>query len=349
MKKCIVDFIGKKTNTILVGVALVVTILAKENHFGWLVSILVTHSIMSNNYRQTLGLFRIPGGNTSLAVIWMFFGVIFVTTMLISWIIFDGEIHYGLLNNIEYVNISSSFYFILVPILLKVLTKFNIPISATLLIIPLFSTSSTVRLIIKKTLVSYSLPFVVSFLTWSIICKCFKHLVKINGIDEQINKVWYAGMYVSTGVLWSVWNIINMCNFVIFVSRKFDLYNLFLFGAAGVLLLYTVLKDNEGKIQIKSENVSVANNVKSAVIFNILFTAALSYLQFFSKVPLITILVFLGLLDGKELSTICFRRTLFLKSSLKISLIKIAKGLSSVTMGIIISLAFVEIIGLFPV
>jgi hypothetical protein len=340
IKKIIIDFLSEDVNVFLVTILLVGTIFSGGNYFNWFVAISTMYAIMNNNCIQTLGFFIASNKNSNKLVIWLFFSAIFILTMLISWFIYDGEIHYDLLSLIKY-NKNTSILIILVPILLNLLTKYGIPVSATFLIIPLFGTKNLIHSMIVKTSVSYFLSFVISFSIWYNVYKKYKTFIRE---DKKINKMWNAGLYALTGMLWFAWSVMSICNFVIFIDRKFSIYQLILFSGISACLMFIVLSKNNGNINKIVEEKIDAGNIKSTTIFNFIFSFMLLYLQFFSKVPLTTTWVFLGLISGRELSIAYTNDNFFSGKNIKTSLEKIVKDLCKAVIGIVCSLIFVKLI-----
>ena len=270
MKKIIFN----KKNLALFLLLLAIFLLGNGNIFAWIITSLVTYNVVFNNSIQTIGLFIASNKNKGIFYNLLFFSSIFVFTVLLSWFLTDREVHYHLLDTINYSRIGLQF--LLLPILLSFLTKKQVPLSATFLIIPLFADSSTISSMVNKTTVSYFLSLIGSLIIYKFLYTKYKNLL----VDEKSDtgKIWIVAEYVSTGILWFSWLTVSLCNFVIFLPRKFDIIDLILFSIVGIITLYCILISNGGEIQKIIDQKSDVKNIKTTVIFNSLFAFALLFI-----------------------------------------------------------------------
>ena len=335
MKKIVFN----KKNIALLFALLAILLLGGGYKFEWLILALVTYNVIFNNSVQTMGLFMASGKNKYIIVNTLFFLVIFVFTVLLSWFITNGEVHYHLLDNITfYDNIGPQF--LLLPILLSFLTKKRIPVSATFLIIPLFATRDTVETMINKTTVSYFLSFVFSFIIYNYLYK--KHKSLMNNEKEDTSKIWIVAEYISTGILWFSWLIVSLCNFVVFVPRNFSVENIILLSIVVAVTIYCVLISKGGEIQKIVDQKSDVKNIKTTVIFNSLFSLMLIFIQHIDNIPVTSTWMFLGILAGRELSISTNNKNMA-GAKYRLCLARIWKDLSSAIIGVIISLVFVQL------
>ena len=334
MKKIIFN----KKNLALFLLLLAIFLLGNGNIFAWIITSLVTYNVVFNNSIQTIGLFIASNKNKGIFYNLLFFSSIFVFTVLLSWFLTDREVHYHLLDTINYSRIGLQF--LLLPILLSFLTKKQVPLSATFLIIPLFADSSTISSMVNKTTVSYFLSLIGSLIIYKFLYTKYKNLL----VDEKSDtgKIWIVAEYVSTGILWFSWLTVSLCNFVIFLPRKFDIIDLILFSIVGIITLYCILISNGGEIQKIIDQKSDVKNIKTTVIFNSLFAFALLFIQHMDNIPITSTWMFLGILAGRELAISVTTKRLA-GEKYRLCLAKIWKDLRLAIIGIVLSLLFVRI------
>lgn len=318
-----------------------VVIFGRNNIFSWLIVAFTTYNIMFNNSIQTIGLFIASNGDKKTIPNLIFFSSIFVLSILVSWFLTSKEVHYHLLDSINYEEDYINVLFIFLPILLYFFTKKRIPVSATFLVIPLFANKNTIESMINKTSVSYFLSLITSLVVYNLLYKKYKNV--ISNEKENTSKTWLMAEYVSTGVLWFSWLTVSLCNFVVFLPREFLIYDLLLLSIIGIITIYCILVSNGGEIQKIITQKSDVKNIKTAVIFNTLFSFMLLFIQHINNVPITSTWMFLGVLAGREIAISL--NTFHLNGALKYKncLLKIWRDLSSAILGIILSLIFVYI------
>lgn len=328
-------------NKIILFLLLTISILfvAQGDYFAWILTILTTYHIMANNAVQIIGMFVASNDKKDKLKIWLLLSVIFVLTVLISWLFFDKQLHFSLLNSIQY-NENLSILLIFLPIILYFFTKKNIPISATFLIIPIFSNNNTLQSMVVKTLISYFLSFTISFIFWYFLYIKYKNFIDI---EKNNNKNrWIIIEYLSTAMLLGIWLVTSTCTFTIFLPRVFTIKYLILFIIVGIFSILVILYNDNTTIKKIIGNKSDIN-YKSGAIFNILFAMIMLSVQYISKIPITSTWVFLGVLAGRELAIAVSKKN---NNSLNIiqSLKNDLSDLYSAILGIIFSLVFVKIL-----
>lgn len=328
-------------NKIILFLLLTILILfvAQGDYFAWILTILTTYHIMANNAVQIIGMFVASNDKKDKLKIWLLLSFIFVLTVLISWLFFDKQLHFSLLNSIQY-NENLSILLIFLPIILYFFTKKNIPISATFLIIPIFSNNNTLQSMVVKTLISYFLSFTISFIFWYFLYIKYKNFIDI---EKNNNKNrWIIIEYLSTAMLLGIWLVTSTCTFTIFLPRVFTIKYLILFIIVGIFSILVILYNDNTTIKKIIGNKSDIN-YKSGAIFNILFAMIMLSVQYISKIPITSTWVFLGVLAGRELAIAGSKKN---NNSLNIiqSLKNDLSDLYSAILGIIFSLVFVKIL-----
>lgn len=335
------DLSKKKANLIYVFTiaAICACFSGKTSYFNWFVMTMIMYNVIANNFVQTIGTFVSSSKNISKINIFLYLTVVFIVNVLFAWKSYDGRIHRGFLEGIEYKD-AISYSVLLVPIILNLLTSFRIPISTTFLTIPLFSKSNNLTNIISKAFSGYFVSFLISFVIWNLIYEKFKKHLKSNNND----KFWKVVQYISIGVLWYSWLSTCMSSFLVFLPRKFNIRHLILFLFIGILLLIVIMKDGIGNMEEIVEEKSDVKNLRSSVIFNITYSILLLVFKFNDRINVTTTWLFLGLLDGRELSITNSKATAMSGNSYKACLKKIFKDLYLGIIGILVSLVFSSII-----
>ena len=330
--------IFNKKNLALFLLFLLVFLLGTNHIFAWIITSLVTYNVIFNNSIQTIGLFIASNKNKGIFYNLLFFSSIFIFAVLLSWFLTEREVHYHLLDSIDYSEIELQF--LLLPILISFLTKKQVPLSATFLIIPLFANSSTISSMINKTTVSYFLSLIGSLVIYKFLYTKYKNLLSDEKTDT--GKIWIVAEYVSTGILWFSWLTVSLCNFVIFLPRKFDITDIVLLSSIGIVTIYCILISNGGEIQKIIDQKSDVKNIKTTVIFNSLFAFTLLFIQHLDNIPITSTWMFLGVLAGRELAISVTTKRLA-GEKYRLCLAKIWKDLRLAIIGIILSLLFVRV------
>ena len=289
-----------KKNIALLLMFLFVVILGRDNLLSWIVVALTTYNIIFNNSIQTIGLFISSNKENNILHTLLFFGSIFVFSVVLSWFLTSGGVHYHLLDTIDYKENHINILFIFLPLMLYFFTKKRIPVSATFLVIPLFANKDTIENMINKTSVSYLLSFIVSLMVYNFLYKKYKDI--ISNEKENTSTTWIVAEYISTGVLWFSWLTISLCNFVVFLPRNFYFKDILLLSLIGIITIYCILISRGGEMQKIITQKSDVKNIKTTVIFNTLFSFMLLFIQHINTIPVTSTWMFLGILAGREIA-----------------------------------------------
>lgn len=311
----------------------------KTSYFNWFVMTTIMYNVIANNFVQTVGTFVTSSKNISKLNLFLYLAIIFIFNVLLAWKSYDGRIHRGFLEEIEYKD-SIRYSALLIPIILNLLTRFRIPISTTFLTLPLFSKTYNLTNIISKAFSGYFVSFIISFIIWNLVYEKYKKHLKSNDNYE----FWKAIQYISIGVLWYSWLSTCMSSFLVFLPRKFNIRHLILFLFIGILLLVIIAKNGICNMEEIVEEKSDLKNIRSSVIFNITYSILLLVFKFNDRINITTTWLFLGLLDGRELSITNSKATAMSGNSYKTCLKKIFRDLYLSIIGIFVSLIFSNII-----
>lgn len=339
----ILDFmIQEKTFLALVIVGIILAgIFTGNTQAGmWLGFFFAAYATVANDSIQSLGTFIESNRKKRWWVLWLFIGGIFLLTVTFSWVHFDGDVTYQRLlkpdGSTNYPHPTSfSFFQIIAPLVLLILTRLRMPVSTTFLILSVFSAdTSGITSIVWKSWSGYVMAFILSFLVWyfsyKIISKFFK--------SRKFHKSWTTIQWIVSGTLWAVWVMQDGANIAVFLPRQLDLVQFIIFALTiflGLGLLFYLRGD---KIQkVVSEKIRISD-VRAATLVDLTYVILLIYKLFISTVPMSTTWVFLGIIGGREIAISLSRKKKGKKHRKKAGRM-IFKDFSYAMIGLAVSLA----------
>jgi len=270
----------------------------------WLGFIFAAYATVANDSIQSLGTFIESNRNKKWWVLWLYIGGIFLVTVLFSYLYFDGDVTYQRLlkadGSTNYPHpVNFSFFQIIAPLLLLILTRLRMPVSTTFLILSVFSAdTSGITSVIWKSWTGYILAFILSFLVWYLSYKAISKFFK----SRKFHNSWTAVQWIVSGTLWAVWVMQDGANIAVFLPRQLNLFQFSIFALSiflGLGLLFYLRGD---KIQrVVSEKIRISD-VRAATLVDLTYVILLIYKLFISTVPMSTTWVFLGIIGGREIA-----------------------------------------------
>lgn len=322
-----------------------IIIFVKNNIFQWLTVVLVIFSIMSNDSIQTIGTYLATHENEKWYKLFFLIGSMFTFVIVTSWILYKGELHFGILNKIHYEEEFNISYF-LAPLFLLLLNTNGIPSSSTFLILSLFSNGSNIFSMLSKTIFSYVVSFTFACYVWYVVLKKFKHLVFK---EHNYSNLWEAIQKITTFVLICTWLMSNLANMVVFLPRTLCIHTLCLFLFIFLYILIIILRNKGGRLQEIINKKHDAKNVKVSIITNLNYSIILIFFKYVSNIPISTTFVLLGVLAAKEVMTTLLSDDIgffSIKRRYKECLVIILNDLRKGFLGIGISLCFIKLINI---
>lgn len=268
--------------------------------FGFAVA---AFSAVSNDSIQTLGTFLSSNRRVSWKILWLFIGGIMVATISYGWLASGGDPSFGRLNQIPQPR-EFSFFQLLAPVILIVLTRFRMPVSTTFLILATFSSPGTIQGMLGKTFFGYIVAFVAAVVVWGTIGYITNRWRKKfdNNLSKTSEKRWRILQWVATGLLWSAWLMQDFANAIVFLPREITAAQLVGVLAFMVAAMGFILYRRGGEIQqVITEKTDVIH-VKSATIIDFTYAVILIYFKQINDLPMSTTWVFLGMLAGREIA-----------------------------------------------
>ncbi|MFN3402989.1 MAG: hypothetical protein ACK40G_02765 [Cytophagaceae bacterium] len=303
----VLDYLVKE-RTFLIIVVLGLALSGIIVEFGqiamWLGFLFAAYATVANDSIQSLGTFIESNKDKKWWVLWLFTGLIFVGTVTFSWIYFDGDVTFQRLINEQ--NVTKyphpnefSFFQIIAPLVLLIMTRLRMPVSTTFLMLSVFSASSSgITSMITKSVSGYLLAFVLSFFVWyggyNLIRKYFK--------KRKTHKGWMVTQWIVSGLLWAVWVMQDGANVAVFLPRRQSGFEFFIFTGTIFLGLGILFYLRGDKIQeIVSEKVRISD-IRAATLIDFTYVLLLIYKLFISTIPMSTTWVFLGTIGGREIA-----------------------------------------------
>ena len=301
---------------------------------GFLVAM---YSCVSNDVIQTLGTFLSASRERPTWQIWFFASSILVITIVVGWIINDGDMSFGRLARIPF---PETFYWwqVIPPVILVFLTRFGIPVSTTFLILSVFSSNAVIGMILTKSLLGYIIALVSSFIIYAIIARPLERRFIYKKLKHV--KTWTIAKWCATAFLWSQWIMQDAANLFVFLPRKASLAQLLLVLIAFCAFLGIVAYKRGGEIQNIVKLKTNTQDLRSATLIDLIYAFILMYFQQLNNVPMSTTWVFIGLLAGREMAM--YHRLRF--ESPKKMYKHIAKDLTKTIIGLVVSIVIVQIL-----
>ena len=278
----------------------------------WFGFVLAAYSAVSNDSIQTIGTFIASNADRKWYVLWLYIGAIFLVTVTVGWLTYDGDVSYGRLlskeddGSLSYPQPDQfGFLQIAAPIFLLVLTRLRMPVSTTFLLLSSFAVSpGAIGSVINKSLSAYVLAFFLGFAVWFAITRLTqKHF------QGKPAPGWVVAQWITSGSLWSVWIMQDAANIAIYLPRQLDISQFLAFALVVFLGLGLIFFLKGDKIQQIVNEKSEVTDIRAATLIDFVYASILVYKLTISVIPMSTTWVFIGLLGGRELAMRLRERT----------------------------------------
>lgn len=266
----------------------------------WFGFSLAAYSAIANDSIQTIGTFIASNSRRPWYLLWLFMGLIFVFTVAYSWVTYGGDVSYERLSVPGLEKAPENFVFIQLaaPIVLLIMTRIRMPVSTTFLLLNVFTyKAGTIMDVLTKSFLGYLLAFALAMLVWFVLERFVKNYLK-----GKPGPYWVYVQWVTSGTLWAVWVMQDAANIAVFLPRQLNLYEFIAYAGFiffGLGLLFYLKGDKIQQIVNEKSNVT---DVRAATIVDLVYSVILVYFKMYSKVPMSTTWVFIGLLAGRELA-----------------------------------------------
>ena len=323
--------------------------------------VLAAYSVIANDAIQTLGTFLSSNRDKKWWQLWAFASAIVLGTMLYGWFMHDGDVSYGRLSKVGDLPSPFHWWYVLPPLVLLIITRLGIPVSTTFLILTVFALSNLpdgdtldvlksmtefgnkdakMAQMLKKSLMGYALAIGLGLAVYFAISKKVESKFLSTQSNEAERKKWVVFQWVATGFLWSMWLIQDLANIFVYLPRELEFWHFALSIIWLLALLAFIFRKNGGEIQKIVTSKTNTTDIRSATIIDFIYGLILLFFKEYSKFPMSTTWVFLGLLAGREIAM-----NFMLNHSDRGTMFKmILKDLGKVTLGLIVSVIIVLII-----
>lgn len=309
----------------------------------WVGFSFAAYSAIANDSIQSIGTFIASNGDRKWWTLWLYIGGIFVATVFYSWYYYDGDVtHQRLLATNEDGELkfpeATNFRFLQLaaPIVLLLLTRMRMPVSTTFMLLSVFSASSEGIISVgQKSLIGYSVAFLVAMVVWYGLDFLIKKLLK-----GKMHPMWRVAQWLISGWLWSMWVMHDAANIAIYLKRSISFTEFLVFAGMiffGLGLLFYLRGDKIQKVVTEKSEVS---DVRSASIIDFAYLIVLFVFKEMSNIPMSTTWVFIGLLGGRELAMRFANRKRAAKEgemTLKTTILMILRDFSFALIGLLVS------------
>ncbi len=302
----------------------------------WAGFMLAGYSAIANDSIQTIGTFIASNSNRAWWQLWLWIGGIFVLTVLYSWLKYDGDVSYQRLTSKGFSEspTSYSFFQIIAPVVLLFITRLRMPVSTTFMLLSCFSSSASGIISVgQKSLFGYGIAFIVAFLVWYFLSSAIKRLN--TGVAHP---AWTVVQWLVSGWLWSIWITHDAANIAIYLNRQLSLGDFIFFASFiffGLGILFYLRGDKIQKIVTEKSEVK---DVRGATVIDFVYAIIMYVFAEWSKIPMSTTWIFLGLLGGRELAMQLSRREATGRTTAG-TLRVIGKDIMYAVMGLVISVS----------
>lgn len=307
---------------------------------GFLLSL---YACVSNDVIQTLGTFLSSNKDKPVWMIWLYASAILVITITLGWIVNGGDMSFGRLDRIPYPE-QILWWQILPPILLIIMTRKGIPVGTAFLILSIFSSNHVIGLMVTKSIIGYVAAMIAALVIYTITARPLERYFFYHPTTHY-SKWWIVAKWLSTGFLWSQWIMQDAACLFVYLPRQASILQLVLALAAFCALLGLLMSKRGGKIQNIIKLKTNTADLRSATIIDLIYAFVLLFFIHLNNIPMSTTWVFVGLLAGREIAL--YHRLRF--ESPKKMYKHIFKDLTKVTIGLVVSIAAVQILTNFNV
>ena len=266
----------------------------------WVGFLFASYAAVANDSIQTIGTFIASNRNKPWWAMWLFIGGIFLATVWYSWMTHGGDVSYERLQAKGFEEAPQEFAFLQVaaPLFLIILTRMRMPVSTTFLLLSSFATqSSGITSMLSKSLTGYFLAFGLAVALWYPLGRYMART-----FTGEAHPAWRVFQWATSGLLWSVWIQQDAANIAVYLPRSMNAMEFAAFAGTIFVGLGILFKMGGERIQRVVDEKSNVVDVRAATVIDLLYAVILFVFKLWSKVPMSTTWVFLGLLAGRELS-----------------------------------------------
>jgi len=288
----------------------------------WLGFILAAYSVVGNDVIQTLGTFLTSNEKTvKWYYLWAFAGGIMTIILVIGYLGLGNEFGLGgddiAFDRLDKITIPDklSWFYVLPPLVLMLVTRLGIPVSTTFMILTFFSVKSLGGMV-QKSIMGYLIAFSIGIIIYSLITKLTEKKFIAIPLDGDVKqgiwtnrKFWVVAQWFSTGFLWTQWLTQDLANIYVYLGKDNISTMSFIFSLVILVgLLGYIFYSRGGKIQEIVRSKTNTADIRSATFVDLIYGVVLLIFKqnilglWDAKLPMSTTWVFIGLLAGREIA-----------------------------------------------
>jgi hypothetical protein len=260
--------------------------------------VLAAYAVVANDSVQTLGTFITSNKKIPWGYMWIGASSVLAFTLLYSWYFYGGDISFGRLSKIPYVE--PQWYHVIPPLILLLLTRIGIPVSTSFLVLSAFASAVVLEKVLIKSILGYCVAAVFAYCVWSATSFLLRKRKKDK--SKKVPLRWRAFQWSSTGLLWYMWLSHDIANVAVFLPRELSLTEVLLCVGLFSFFLALMFREGGGKIQKIVQEKTSTEYVKAATLIDLCYAFVLWYFKMHNSIPMSTTWVFVGLLAGRELA-----------------------------------------------
>lgn len=268
------------------------------NYLGFLIA---AFAVIGNDVIQTLGTFLQSNKHQSWWKLFIYIGGILTIVLLAGWYFYEGDVSYGRLDKITRPE-HLSFWHILPPILLLLITRYGIPVSTTFLVLSVFSSNVLIGSMLLKSFSGYLIAFGSAFLIYFFALHLYERFSPAEKKETKNSKLWLILQWCSTAFLWSQWLVQDFANIYVFLPPNLDFTSLLVSLAAMLIILAFIIQQKGGAIQKVVSSKTNSGNIRSATFVDFIYGAVLLFFTTVNDIPMSTTWAFVGILAGREIA-----------------------------------------------
>ena len=263
---------------------------------------LAAYAVIGNDAVQTLMTYIHSNKDIPWKYLYSWVAIILLSVLWYGYFINNGDITYGRIFAKGYADINIEWYIPIFPLILVFLTRFRwLPVSTSLLMLSIFSTSSLFWEIVIKSAAGYAIAFVSAFIIWLSAESILKKL-KIEDEDEKNRKsvFWRIAQTSTTILLFGTWLMHDMVNIAVFLPAEVNIEIMLVISILFLLgLAYTFYINGWPVGNIVTWKTST-NHIIAATMVDLVYFIILIIFKEWSNIPMSTTWVFVWLLAWRQ-------------------------------------------------
>jgi len=310
---------------------------------------LAAYSVLGNDAVQTLMTYIHSNDDLPKKLL---FGWVLAVLLGVIWywfLISQWGLTYGRLDAKGYADVTVQWYMVAFPLILVVLTRYKgIPVSTSLLMLSIFSTGLLFKSIVLKSAAWYVVAFISAYFIW-LLAEYILKRIKYKSKGKKQRKVifWRVLQTCTTILLFSTWLMHDMVNIAVFLPREMTYpIMLVISGLFTLALAYTFYIDGGPVGKIVTSKTKIHRLIGATMVDGVYFVILVIFKEW-SKIPMSTTWVFIGLLAGRQMAIRSIGRVWKVKkwqNKYKLAAKEIGKDLWKMLFGLAISLVALVIV-----